>query len=513
MSVNKAKGAVAAGHRLTAETAAEVLRSGGNAYDAAVAAFFTMCVCEPVLSSLSGGGFLLARDGGGQTTLFDFFNHTPRVKAPLETLDFYPVTVDFGSATQDFHIGVGASATPGTVSGMFSVHRALGSMDMRDLVQPAVDLARSGVRVDEFQSYLLGLVSPMYETESLAPLFAGPDGRELVSPGDVMKNPDLAQVMEVLALEGRDLFYRGEIAQGIQAMCEGRGHLKYEDLTAYQTIERRPLSVRYRDCVLHTNPPPSAGGILIGFGLNLLGHFDVSRLEFGGVDHIRMLAEILVRTSAARAEHFGEGPHSGLLDAELVESYRQQVSSVTAAYKGTTHVSVIDADGNIAAMTVSNGEGCGELLPGTGIVMNNMLGEEDLNPRGFHRWHPDERMSSMMAPGVLVDAHGGVTALGSGGSNRIRTAILQVVSNMVDFGRTAEEATDSPRIHIESEVLNIEPGLPGGRSRELLEAYPDHRLFERPNMFFGGVHSAGATSRRSCHGYGDPRRAGAAIVL
>ena len=122
-------------------------------------------------------------------------------------------------------------------------------------------------------------------------------------------------------------------------------------------------------------------------------------------------------------------------------------------------------------------------------------------------------MSSMMAPGVLVDAHGGVTALGSGGSNRIRTAILQVVSNMVDFGRTAEEATDSPRIHIESEVLNIEPGFPGGRSRELLDTYPQHCLFDRPNMFFGGVHSAGSTAGRGYHAYGDPRRAGAAIVL
>ena len=507
------KGAVAAGHRLTAQTAAEVLKAGGNAFDAAVAAFFTTCVCEPVLSSLSGGGFLLARDRRGRTRLFDFFTHTPRVKVPPQALDFYRVTVDFGSTTQDFHIGMGASATPGTVSGMFSVNEALGTMDMRELVQPAVELARTGVEVDAFLAYLLGLVSPMYKTESLAPLFAGPDGRELVTPGDVMKNPDLAEVMEVLAREGRDLFYRGEIARGIQNLCEGRGHLRYEDLTNYATVERVPLSVKYRDHHLFTNPPPSAGGTLIGFGLNLLSHFDMSGFEFGSVDHIRMLAEVLVRTSAARAEHFTEGPHSGLLDQELVESYQRQVADVTASYKGTTHVSVVDAAGNIAALTVSNGEGCGELLPGTGIVMNNMLGEEDLNPAGFHRWNTDERMSSMMAPGLLLDRDGGMTALGSGGSNRIRTAILQVVSNIVDFHQSAEAAVDSPRIHIETEVLNIEPGLAGGRSRDLLDAFPEHRLFEQPNMFFGGVHTAGVSPSGHFHGYGDARRNGAAIVV
>jgi gamma-glutamyltranspeptidase/glutathione hydrolase len=509
----KLKGAVAAGHRLTAETAAEILKAGGNAFDAAVAAFFTMCVCEPVLSSFSGGGFLLARERGGTTRLFDFFTHTPRAKIPSHLLDFYPVTVDFGSTTQDFHIGVGASATPGTVSGMFSVNKVLGSMDMRELVQPAVELARSGVVVDEFQAYLLGLVSPMYKTESLAPLFAGPDGSGLVTTGDVMKNPDLAQVMEVLALEGRDLFYRGEIAQGIQALCDGRGHLRYDDFINYETVERSPLSVKYRDHMLFTNPPPSAGGALIGFGLNLLSHFNLSGFEFGDVDHIRMLAEVLVGTSAARAEHFKDGPHSGLLDQRLVESYRQKVSTVAASYKGTTHISVVDAEGNIAAMTVSNGEGCGELLPGTGIVMNNMLGEEDLNPAGFHNWNCNERMSSMMAPAVLVDRRGGMTAMGSGGSNRIRTAILQVVSNMVDFGQSARAATDSARIHIETEVLNIEPGLPGGRSRDLLAEYPEHRLFDQPNMFFGGVHSAGISSGGSFHSYGDARRSGAAVIV
>ena len=508
------KGAVAAGHELTAHTAAEVLRSGGNAFDAAVAAFFTMCMCEPVLASLGGGGFLLARDRRGQSRIFDFFTHTPRRKSSGKDVEFYPVTVDFGSAQQVFHIGLGASATPGAVSGMFSINTELGSMSMRELIQPAVDLAHNGVVVNEFQSYLLQLVSPIYMTGSMLPLFSSTaDHRQLAASGELIRNPDLAQFLEILAIEGSELFYRGEIARDIQRLCEGRGHLGYEDFTAYHTIARRPLSMKYRDRVLYTNPPPGAGGILIAFGLSLLQHFDLPAYRFEGYDHLRLLAEVLVKTSAARARHFVDGPDTGFLDADLVAAYRQEVHGVTAASKGTTHISVVDGFGNMAAMTVSNGEGCGELVPGTGIIMNNMLGEEDLNPGGFHGWRTNERMSSMMAPCILLDKSGGASAFGSGGSNRIRTAILQVVSNMVDFGLSAEAAITNPRIHIETDVLNMESGFRSEAYDALGEDFPQHRLFEGTNMFFGGVHSVSVDPKGRFSSTGDPRRSGVGLIV
>ena len=507
------KGAVAAGHRLTAETAAEVLRSGGNAFDAVVAGFFVACVCEPVLASLGGGGFLLAGQGSGRTRVFDFFTHTPRRKQD-HVLDFYPVMVDFGSAQQEFHIGLGSCAAPGAVNGMFTIHRDLGSMPMTELIQPAVELARDGVTVEPFQAYLLQLVGPIYATPAALPLFCCPtDPESLFVAGDVIVNSDLADVMETLAIEGAGLFYRGEIARELVRLCEDRGHLRYDDLTEYQTIARKPLSIEHRDRHFLTNPPPSAGGILIAFGLNLLAQFDPGSAGAGSYSHIRTLVDVLRTTSEVRASHFGEGPHDGLLDRELLDLYQARVLETTAAYRGTTHISVVDEQRNIATMTVTNGEGCGELIPGTGIMVNNMLGEEDLNPAGFHNWEPNERMSSMMAPSILLEPDGGVTALGSGGSNRIRTAILQVISNSTDFDLDLETAINHPRVHIETDVLNIEAGLPEETVSKLIAEFSNHRLFEGTNMFFGGVHVVRMDAAGGMNCMGDPRRSGVGIVV
>lgn len=223
---------------------------------------------------------------------------------------------------------------------------------------------------------------------------------------------------------------------------------------------------------------------------------------------------MLRNTSVARVKHFDDGPHEGLLDKNLVQTYQAEIHERTAAYKGTTHISVIDSQKNIATMTVSNGEGCGELIPGTGIMLNNMLGEEDLNPSGFHRWHTNERMSSMMAPSILMDSHGSVTALGSGGSNRIRTALLQAVSNITDFKLDIESAITNPRIHIESDVLNVEAvGLPSGTVDRLTSDFTEYRIFDELNMFFGGVHVVQATSSGGITCAGDPRRSGVGLVV
>ncbi|MDJ0958691.1 MAG: gamma-glutamyltransferase [Arenicellales bacterium] len=508
------KGAVAAGHSITADTAAEVLRAGGNAFDAAIAAFFTACVCEPVLASLGGGGFLLARDSTGRTKVFDFFTHTPLKQQAEIDVHFYPVTVDFGSAQQEFHIGLGSCATPGVVRGLSTVHKQLGLMPMKELIQPAMELARDGVEVDPFQAYLLQLVAPIYSTKSALPLFSSPANRQrLIAPGDLSKNTELAEVMESLALEGEDLFYRGEIARAIVQVCGDKGHLTYKDLVEYETMVRDPLSTEYKGHYFYTNPPPSAGGILINFGLNLLKHIDLKRGGYGNYKHIRTLTEIMLKTSAARVEHFAEGPHHGLLDEDLLELYRREVYKTARAYRGTTHVSVIDGQRNIAAMTVSNGEGCGELVPGTGMMLNNMLGEEDLNPGGFHRWKTNQRMSSMMAPSILQDQNGGLTAFGSGGSNRIRTAILQVVSNITDFNLDLESAIVKPRIHIETDVFNVEAGLPSDTIDRLTREFTEHRIFDQANMFFGGVHAVHLDSGGGVTCMGDPRRNGVGVIV
>ena len=358
------KGAVAAGHHLTAESAAEILRAGGNAFDAAIGGFFVACVTEPVLASPGGGGFLLSRNRAGQNRVFDFFTHTPGATPRANGIDFHPVTVDFGAVRQEFHIGLGACAVPGTVRGMFAVHRDLATLPMDELMRPAVELARNGVAVNRFQSYLLDLVSPIYRTESALPLFASPNPK--ASRPDELMQPGLCR------------------------------YLTRADLESYRVCRRAPLEIPYRNHRLIINPAPSAGGLLIGFGLELLKllkQADFAGDGFGGESHLGALIETLRATSEARGVHFCDGPSEALLNPKLLAQYRRRVAGRTRASRGTTHISAIDAEGNIASLTVSNGEGCGRLMADTGFMLNNMLGEEDANPGGFHHWHPNQRMS------------------------------------------------------------------------------------------------------------------------
>ncbi len=511
------RGVVAAGHPYTAEAGAEILRAGGNAFDAAVAAFFMACVAEPVLASLGGGGFLLARDARGDACVFDFFTQTPGSRARPGDLDFYPVLVDFGSAQQEFHVGLGASAVPGCVRGVFDVHRRLGRIPMPELVKPAVEAARAGLEVNPLQAYIFTLVEPIYMTDSAGPLFASRrDPARVATEGETLRFQDLADTLELLAREGDGFFYCGEIADKVARMCaEGGGHLSRRDFENYGVVERHPLRISYRDAQLLLNPPPSAGGALIAFGLRLLEEVDVVDVAHDVFAYLRLLVEVMLQTSSARLASMAESEAqvggsriAQLLGDPLLHAYKAEVLRRYQTLRGTTHISVIDAGSNIATMTVSNGEGCGRVIPHTGCMLNNMLGEEDVNPVGFHRWHVNQRMSSMMAPTVALFADGRTIAAGSGGSNRIRTALLQLLVNLIDLDMDLEQAVRAPRIHIEDEVLNVEGGVEAEIVEKLIAEFPQHRVFDELNLFFGGTHTVERKANGGLGGEGDPRRGG-----
>jgi gamma-glutamyltranspeptidase/glutathione hydrolase len=504
---------------LTAEAAQRVLQEGGNAFDAVLAAMCAACVAEPVLASLGGGGFLLAQNRDGKDLVYDFFVHTPRYKRPADELEFRPMDVDFGSTTQSFHIGLGAIATPGLVRGLFEIHRELGRMPMREVVAPAIDLANQGVRVSPFQSYVFRLVAPSFTaTPEARALFGSPaDADKPVGENDVLVATAMADALEVLAIEGEDLFYRGEMAQAIVRMCEEQGgHLRAEDLEAYRVHRREPLVLQYRDAVVATNPPPSYGGMLMAFALRVLDRgVRMARHSFGSVEHLDLLAAVMELTNQARVECCADDPTSAagrLFDPDLLERYAGEVPRHARFSRGTTHINVMDDRGNVASMTLSNGEGSGHLVPGTGIMLNNMLGEEDLCPAGFHNWPEDTRMSSMMAPTLIHWRDGRTVATGSGGSKRIRTALLQILVNLIDHRMGVEDAVTSPRLFLEDGVLSIEGGFRPSVVQQLIERYPQHQVWEELNLFFGGAHilehRAGAY-----HGAGDPRREGVCIVV
>ncbi len=512
-------GIVAAGHRLTAQAAAEVLAAGGSAFDAVLAAHLVACVAEPVLASLGGGGFLLAAPADGPPRLYDFFAQTPRRKRPVAELDFRPILADFGTATQEFHIGHGTIATPGAVRGWFAVHRDLGRLPLREIAEPAVRLAREGVVLDALQAYIFSVVAPIYLASApVRAVFGSPsDPHRLKGEGDRVRNPELADAIESLAIEGEDLFYRGEMGQALVAACAAQGgHLRREDLAGYAVELRRPLVLDYHGWRIHTNPPPASGGVLIGFALALLEATPIARHDFGGHAHLRLLAEVMRQAHAARLEAHSEGGNTldaaRLLDPATVARYRMALRNRAQALRGTTHISVMDRQGNRAAMTVSNGEGCGCFIEGTGIMPNNMLGEDDLNPGGFHRWRENVRLTSMMSPSVAFGPHGEVIVTGSGGSNRIRSALLQVFVNLIDFRMDVEAAVARPRIHVEGERLSVEGGFDPAVVELLLRDFAEHEVWASLNLFFGGAHTLVARGGRFS-GAGDPRRDGACLVV
>ena len=494
MSASHNKGAVAAGHRATAEAAVEILRAGGNAFDAIIAGLWAACVCEPVLAAPGGGGFLMAHEGGkgtGPARLFDFFCDAPRVRRDLATIEFAEVFADFGATVQAFHIGAGAAAVPGFVPGIKAVHEALATMAMADLIVPAVALAKGGVTVTPFQAYLFDVVTPILTWTPEARAIFAPGG-QLLGAGEKLTNPALAEALTMIA-EGR----QASFAEAMLAECETfGGHLRADDLDHYQVVERRPVELAIGDVTIWFNPPPAMGGVLAGA---MLADYAAAPEPRSAVQRAGSIARI---DSAWRRDSAAIGKMLGLSDEN---------TGGGLAVRGTTHISVIDAEGRAASATVTNGEGNGRILGDFGFMLNNMLGEADLNPDGFHNWRPGARLSSMMAPTIARLADGTLVALGSGGSNRIRTAIFQALAARLLDGKTPAEAVAAPRLHLEEEHLDIEAAAEWDEVDALLENFPGSKTWPERSLYFGGVHWAEA-GPGGYAGAGDPRRDGVFVI-
>ena len=515
--LGKCIGVAASGSAEVSRTAVAILEAGGNAFDAVLAALCTASIAEPLLVSLGGGGFLLALPDGQKPRVYDFFCQTPKRRRPTAELDFYPIMANFGTAAQEFHIGMGSIAVPGIIAGIFEAHRELGRMPLQDIMAPAIELARSGVRVDDFHHYIIRILRPiMQATPEAFALYESPmhPGR-LIRAGEMLCNPQAAGAMERMVAEGPDLFYRGEWAARMADDCLARGgQVTREDLAAYRVEKREPVVFRYRGTRCAINPPPSPGGCLIAFALGVLSDWDSSADAWGDPSHALNLLRGMRAASVARHRYHLESglereKMERLLGEDTVQEWQQALQLNSLFSRGTTHISVADRSGNIASLTASNGEGCAYVLPGTGIMLNNMLGEEDLNFGGFHRWKEGVRLASMMSPAVAELADGTRIALGTGGSNRIRSAITQVLVNLLDFGMSLGEAVTAPRMHLEGDMLSIESGFAEDTLAALQAAAPRHHVWPTKNLFFGGVHTVSIQHGGIFDGAGDPRRGGA----
>lgn len=504
MTGSATHGIVAAGHERAADAAASMLEQGGNAFDATVAAGFASAVCEPGFTSLAGGGFLLARSPGADDVLFDFFVDTPGRGLPADAVTpvFDEVSVDFGAATQTFHCGPGSVAVPGVLAGYLHVHRRLGRLPLPAIVAPAVGLAEGGVEVTDTQARDFALLAPILErTEASRAIFF--PGGQLLAAGDTLHNHDLARYLDVLGRDPHATFYEGPLARALvdQLGADG-GLITLEDLAAFEVVERVPLRATYRDRTLLTNPPPTFGGALLALALHRI-EAEGPPLPLGSPGRARQLVRIMAGVDRDRA-----AGHPDVL-AALRGDLGDDPGTRPVATRGTTHVTVADAEGNVASMTTSNGECSGDVIGGTGISCNNMLGEDDLHPDGFHAAPAGVRVASMMSPTFVLAPDGTVElALGSGGSKRIRSALLQVLTATIDHGTPLDQAVLAPRIHWDEDHLEVEPGLDAAVLAALHEEHAVN-LWPTTSMYFGGVHAV-APGRT---GAGDPRRGGAVRIV
>jgi gamma-glutamyltranspeptidase / glutathione hydrolase len=435
------QGAIAAGSRPTAEAGARVLEEGGNAVDACIAAAFAAAVAEGPLTGPTGGGFFLAWVDGEATVLDCFF------AAPAEPLgEMEEIVIDFGDAsTQIFHVGAGSVAVPGLVAGLEDAHRRFGTVPWPELVEPAIELARSGVEKTEAQRTLHAILVDILQREEAGRLIYGDDLR-IETAGAVAM---LERIRDVRGAAVAELL--PELAV---------------DILGYRVAHPEPVRTRIDGRDVLTTPAPSRGGAIVAIALQDL-----------------TAAETLDERASALKRGYDTAP------------------PLTVA--GTTHISVLDAAGNAAALSSTLGSGSGLFRGGT--QLNNMLGELDVI--GHAPRATGERLPSMMTPTLVLEDGRPRVALGSAGSVRLAGAIAQVADHVLR-GTPVAEAIDRPRIHVEGDVLHLEGGL--------MELAPDGWTTVRwagRNLYFGGVSAVERRPDGTLAAAGDPRRGGHGIVV
>jgi gamma-glutamyltranspeptidase/glutathione hydrolase len=505
------RGVVAAGHPLTAQAGADALRAGGNAVDAAVAAVLMSFVAESPLTGPGAGGFMVVHTAGGEDHLLDFFVAAPGFGLTEgRRADLEPIDVRFSEeAIQRFNVGPSSAGVYGTPLGVAEAVERFGTMPLAELTAAPARAAREGIEVTDMQAFLFEILGPILTHQPEGRAIYAPEGH-LLKAGETIRLEELGGLIERLGAEGPGYLYRGETASYIaQYVLERGGLLTEDDLDRYEVIEREPAKARYRGREILTNPPPSSGGILIAYSLDLLE-------RLGRPGDLRAFVEVMDRTNRERTKEFVTGLHSeGYLERFMAkEALESAAHDVGSRLGSTTHIAVLDDDGNCASVTCSNGSCSGVIVPGTGLHLNNMLGEQDLNPLGFHMHERGRRIPSMMAPTVVLRDGSVEIALGSAGSNRIRSAVLQSMLNVIDHGMEAQQAVEAPRIHYEEGVVEAEPGVdPDALEALERDGWTVHRWREK-NLYFGGAQAVARDRQTGAlSGGGDPRRGGAAVLV
>ncbi|GAA2166822.1 gamma-glutamyltransferase [Pedococcus bigeumensis] len=501
--------AIAATGPASAEAGLAAAAAGGNAVDVAIAAMVSAMTTEPGIVSAAGGAFVSIWPAGGEPELIDGNVEMPgrgqdpdRFGAGLRE-----VRTSYGGGLT-LYAGHGSVATPGAFAALGVAHDRHGSAPWREVLAPSIDAARGGYAIGGAAASYLAITgdSVFGWDEHTRPLVRGADGA-IVTAGQEVTNPDLADTLEQIAVEGARSLYTGDLAVRIAADSDARGGLvTADDLAAYRAVVRTPLRLALGEWDLALNPPPSVGGPMLAVMLR--------ELAAGGWDWSRII------DIQRRVLSFRHQVHDLSTDLEedgyaLLESIDRNGLAGLPTSSSTAHVSAVDSDGTVCAITASSGYGSGATVPGTGLMLNNCLGEPELNRLGLHALAPGTRLASNMAPSVARSSAGSVLAIGSPGADRITTALMQVLGRHCLIGTPVQEAIDAPRVHVR--ILDDgtprvdhedDPEISGAIESLGLQSFSHGAT----SMFFGGVGAARRLPDGSLDAAGDPRRAAATRV-
>lgn len=493
--------AIASSTNLASDAGARIASVGGNAVDAAIAAAWVGAIAEPGICGPGAGGFVTVWQPDGVPVIIDGYIAMPGRGLPPERLGegTTKVFIGYGGGVT-MHVGHGSVGTPGGPAALAAASERFGRVPWSEVLEPAIDIATEGFPLSPAARHYLeyaGVDVFGWHPDSHAALHDS-DGR-LKDQGDRIRVDHLAGSLELIARNGVEEFYTGDIGHVIAAdMGQNGGLITLEDLAEYRPIIRQPLVGRIGSWRVATNPPPAIGGVVL---CAMLGSMDGRPSDPWTERDVAHLVDVQTRVLGFRRERVDTRA-----DVEAaIEELRLAFCSPS-----TIHTSAVDASGLACSITLSAGYGSGVMTPGTGLWLNNCLGEIELNRRGLHAWPVGSRLVSNMAPSVAWDEDGEVIAIGTPGGDRIPTAMLQVLTNHASAGMTLQEAVDHPRLHIEATDegpgVVSEPGIPR------LEVGMPWRSFDDLSMYFGGVGVASWSPSEGLRAAADPRRAGAVAI-
>lgn len=493
--------AISGGHQNTVDAAKLILDAGGNAIDAAISAYWMSMVAEPFMANAGAGGFAMIRQPNGKMLSLDFFCQTPKSKLSPEQSDLFPITVDFGTTTENFYVGMASVAVPGAIAALWEMHKRWATIPMKDLIQPAIEATKAGIPLDEFQTYECKLLECIFELDPRGKaIFQNADG-SLKKQGDKISLDNFPDFAESMAIEGSDLFYRGEIANTIVNLCRDKGgNLSMEDFADYKLNIESPFSYQWNDHWVHSNPFPSVGAMIQAAMLKGLESQNES-IQPNSKAHFNLISKLSKEVYDIKGD---------LTQLTAYLSSKGIAAKVPSNYSykwgGTSHFNIVDKDGMAISLSTSIGEGCGTFVPGTDMQLNNMLGELALLPKGIHSWETDVRLQSMMCPTIITDKQNKLLMqIGSGGAGRIPFAMAQTIYNYFELGKNLKEAIDCPRVIYDGNLYQVEQGF------EEISSNIENNLWDTSSLYFGGTHAIIQKEGRF-NAFGDPRRYGKAAI-